>query len=48
MRFFVGETSRALALSLAFAAEDIKNLPLWLRTREKISAPLIGKSRCQH
>ena len=36
MRFFVRETSRALALSLAFAAENKKNLPLALSTREKI------------
>ena len=35
MRFFAGETSRALALSFAFAAENIKNLPLALRAREK-------------
>ena len=28
MRFFAGETSRSLALSFAFAAENIKNLPL--------------------
>ena len=38
MGFFVGETSRALAPSLAFAAfaaENIKNLPLALRVREK-------------
>ena len=38
MRFFVEETSRAVAPSLAFAAfaaENIKNLPLALRTREK-------------
>ena len=28
MRFFAGGTSRALALSFAFAAENIKNLPL--------------------
>ena len=33
--FFAGETSRALALSLAFTAENINNLPLALRTCEK-------------
>ena len=32
---FAEETSRALALSLAFAAENIKNLQLALRAREK-------------
>ena len=31
-------------LSLAFAAENIKNLMLSLRTREKIWARLVGKS----
>ena len=36
---------RAPALSLAFAAENIKNLPLALHTREKIWARLVGKSR---
>ena len=36
MRFFVRETSRALALSLAYAAENIKNLPLALSAGEKI------------
>jgi len=36
MRFFAGETSRAPGLSLAFAAENIKNLPLALRAHEKI------------
>ena len=44
MRFFAGKTSRALALSLAFAAENIKNLPLTLRAREKLWARLVGKS----
>ena len=44
VRFFAGETSWALALSLAFAAENIKNLPLGLRAREQISARLVGKS----
>ena len=34
--FSAGETSRALAFSLAFAAENIKNPPLVLRVREKI------------
>ena len=37
MRFFAGETSRALAPSLAFAAfaaENVKNLPLALRARD--------------
>ena len=31
-------------LSLAFAAENIKTLPLALRAREKIWARLVGKS----
>ena len=44
MRFFAGETSRALALLLAFAAENIKNLLLALHTREKIWAWLVSKS----
>ena len=35
MRFFAEETSRALALSLPFAAENIKNLQLALRASEK-------------
>ena len=35
MRFFAGETGRALALSLA-TAENIKHLPFALRAREKI------------
>ena len=34
--FSAGERSRALAFSLAFAAENIKNPPLVLRVREKI------------
>ena len=34
--FFAGETNRVPALSLAFTEEDIKNLPLLLRAREKI------------
>ena len=43
MRFFAGETSRAApALSLAFAAAKIKNLPLALV--KKIGAWLLGKS----
>ena len=29
---------RAVALSLAFAAENIKNIPLALRAREKLSS----------
>ena len=33
--FSVGETSGALALSLAFTAENTNNLPLALRTCEK-------------
>ena len=33
--FFAGETSRALALSLAFTAENINNLPFTPRTCEK-------------
>ena len=37
------------ALSLAFAAENIKNLPLSPRAREKISAErLVGKSKDSH
>ena len=36
MRFFAGDTSRALVLSLAFAAGNIGNLPVALRAREKI------------
>ena len=43
--FFAGETSRALALSLAFAAENIKNLPLALLARKKLSVRLVGKSK---
>ena len=35
MPFSAEETSRALALSLAFAAENIRNLQLALRAREK-------------
>ena len=35
MRFFAEETSRALALSFPFAAENIKNLQLALRASEK-------------
>ena len=46
MRFFAVETSRAPALSLAFAAENKKNLRLKLRAREKIWARLVGKSNC--
>ena len=42
--FFAGETSRALALSLAFVAENIKNPSLGLRVREKVWARLVGKS----
>ena len=34
-----------LSLSFAFAAENIKILPLALCAREKISARLVGKSR---
>ena len=34
--FFLGETTRVLVLSLAFTAENIKNLKLALRAREKI------------
>ena len=33
--FFAGETSGAFALSLAFTAENMNNLPLALRTCEK-------------
>ena len=44
MRFFAGATSRALALLLAFAAGNIKNLPRRLCTHEKIRARLVGKS----
>ena len=37
------------ALSLAFAAENIKNLPLSLRAGEKISAErLVGQSKDSH
>ena len=43
--FFAGETSRALALSLVFTAENINNLLLALRTCEKNCAQLVGKSR---
>ena len=39
MRFFAGETSRSLALSFPFAAENKKST-----AREKISARLVGKS----
>ena len=42
--FFAGETSKALALSLAFTAENINNLPLALRTCEKNWAQPVGKS----
>ena len=45
MRVFAGETSQALALSLAFAAENLKNLPLALRADEKTWAGLVGKFR---
>ena len=44
MRFFAGATSRALALLLAFAAGNIKNLPRRLCAHEKIWARLVGKS----
>ena len=40
MRFFAGETSRAPALSLAFAAENIKTLPIALLAREKFELDL--------
>ena len=43
---FTGETSQALALPY-LAAENIKNLLLALRTREKLWARLVGKSRPQ-
>ena len=36
---------RQFALSLAFAAENTKNLSLTLRARKKIWARLVGKSR---
>ena len=38
-------TRLALALSLAFAAENIKNLPLALLARKKLSVRLVGKSK---
>ena len=44
MQFFAGATSRALALLLAFAAGNIKNLPRRLCAHEKIWARLVGKS----
>ena len=44
MWFCAGETSRALALSLAFAAENIKNLPLALRALKKNWARLESPS----
>ena len=44
MRFFAGATSRALALLLAFAAGNIKNLTRRLCAHEKIWARLVGKS----
>ena len=44
MRFFAGETSRALALLLTFAKENEKNLLLGLNAHEKIWARLVGKS----
>ena len=40
MRFFAGETSQARALSLAFAAENIKTLPITLLAREKFELDL--------
>ena len=43
---FAGETSQALALPY-LAAENIKNLLLALRAREKLWARLVGKSRPQ-
>ena len=44
MWFCAGETSRVLALSLAFAAENIKNLPLALRALKKNWARLESPS----
>ena len=41
---FAGETSRALALSLAFKAENTNNLLLALRTWETNWTRLVGKS----
>ena len=47
MRFFAGETSRALAPSLAVAAENRKNLPLALRlwTRQHSQTDLQGSGK---
>ena len=42
--FFAGETSRAPALSLAFAAEKTETLPIALLAREKFELTCIGKS----
>ena len=41
--YLQGETSRALALLLAFAAGNKENLPLGLHAHEKIWAWLVGK-----
>ena len=42
MQFFVGETSRAPALLLAFATEKIKNLLLALYAHEQFELNFIG------
>ena len=44
MQFFVGETSRAPALLLAFATDKIKNLLLALQAREQFELNFIGIS----
>ena len=46
--FFTGKTCLALALSLAFAAENIKNLPLRLRVREKNLSSTCRQVWCSH